>query len=63
VTPEVVAAHHRAGIPIALWTVNEETEMRRLIDLGIGTVAGDGIVTDYPDRLLNLLRLLGHGRP
>lgn len=56
VTPEVVAALHRAGIPIAPWTVNEESEMRRLIDLGIGTFAGDGIVTDYPDRLLTLLK-------
>ena len=53
-TAEVVAALHQAGIPIVPWTVNEEAEMRRLIGLGIGSFAGDGIVTDYPDRLLNL---------
>jgi glycerophosphoryl diester phosphodiesterase len=56
VTAEVVAALHQAGIPLVPWTVNEEADMRRLIGLGIGTVAGDGIATDYPDRLLNLLK-------
>ncbi|MBI4737847.1 MAG: glycerophosphodiester phosphodiesterase [candidate division NC10 bacterium] len=56
VTAEAVAALHQAGIPIVPWTVNEGAEMRRLMGLGIGTLAGDGIATDYPDRLLNLLR-------
>ncbi|HWU37300.1 MAG TPA: glycerophosphodiester phosphodiesterase family protein [Candidatus Acidoferrum sp.] len=56
VTAELVAALHRAGIPIVPWTVNEEKDMRRLMALGIGTLAGDGIATDFPDRLLNLLR-------
>ncbi len=56
VTAEVVVALHRAGVPIVPWTVNEEAEMQRLMALGIGTLAGDGIVTDFPDRLLNLLK-------
>ncbi|MBI4840441.1 MAG: glycerophosphodiester phosphodiesterase [candidate division NC10 bacterium] len=56
VTAGVVAIVHRAGVPIVPWTVNEEAEMRRLIGLGIGTLAGDAIVTDYPDRLLTLLK-------
>ncbi len=56
VTSEVVAALHRAGIPIVPWTVNDEAEMRRLMALGIGSLAGDGLATDFPDRLVKLLR-------
>jgi len=56
VTATVVTALRQAGIPIVPWTVNEEAEMRRLMSLGIGTQAGDGIATDFPDRLLNLLK-------
>jgi len=55
-TTEVVAALHRAGIPIVPWTVNEEADMRWLMGLGIGTLAGDGIATDFPDRLVHLLK-------
>jgi glycerophosphoryl diester phosphodiesterase len=29
------------------WTINEQEDMRRIIDMGV-----DGIITDYPDRLL-----------
>ena len=32
------------------WTINEVEDMQRMIDLGV-----DGIITDYPDRLLELL--------
>jgi glycerophosphoryl diester phosphodiesterase len=56
VTAMVVTALHRAGIPIVPWTVNEVAEMQRLIGLGIGNQAGDGIATDFPDRLVELLR-------
>ena len=56
VTAAEVTALHQAGIPIVPWTVNEEGEMRRLMSLGIGTVPGDGIATDFPDRLLNLVK-------
>jgi glycerophosphoryl diester phosphodiesterase len=56
VTAAMVEALHHAGIPIVPWTVNEEADMRRLMALGIGTLAGDGIATDFPDRLLNLLK-------
>jgi len=31
--------------------------------LGIGTLAGDGIATDFPDRLLNLLSVRRVRRP
>jgi glycerophosphoryl diester phosphodiesterase len=63
VTSEAVAALHQAGIPIVPWTINEEAEMRRLMALGIGGLAGDGIATDFPDRLMNLLNARQRGKP
>jgi glycerophosphoryl diester phosphodiesterase len=43
VTPRIVRAAHRADIAFHVWTVNEETDMRRLFDWGV-----DGIITDRP---------------
>ncbi len=63
VTSEAVAALHQAGIPIVPWTINEEAEMRRLMALGIGGLAGDGIATDFPDRLMNLLNARQRSKP
>jgi glycerophosphoryl diester phosphodiesterase len=37
-------------LQVHVWTINDEAEMQSLIDLGV-----DGIMTDYPDKLLNLL--------
>jgi glycerophosphoryl diester phosphodiesterase len=50
---EFVEAAHARNLRVHAWTVNDEGDMRRLLDLGV-----DGIMTDYPDRLLRLL-----GRP
>ncbi len=50
VTPESVAAAHRVGVEMHVWTVNDEAEMRGLLALGV-----DGIITDFPDRLLKLV--------
>jgi glycerophosphoryl diester phosphodiesterase len=50
VTPESVAAAHRLGVEVHVWTVNEVDEMRALLELGV-----DGILTDYPARLAALL--------
>lgn len=36
----------RAGYDVNVWTVNEEAEMQRLLDLGVNS-----IITDAPDRL------------
>lgn len=44
VTRRFVAAAHRAGVPVKVWTVNEEAQMRKLIDLGV-----DALITDRPD--------------
>jgi glycerophosphoryl diester phosphodiesterase len=41
---------HDHGVAILTWVVNDEADMRLLVDLGV-----DGIYTSYPDRLLKLL--------
>jgi glycerophosphoryl diester phosphodiesterase len=53
ITPRLVDAARRRGFQVHAWTVDEEADMRRLLGLGV-----DGIVTDRPDRLLEIL-----GRP
>ncbi len=50
VTPGLVEAANRIGVGIHVWTVNDEQEMRELIDMGV-----DGLITDYPGRLIRLL--------
>jgi len=49
-TPKFVRAARRLNLKIDVWTVNEPDDMRRLIALPV-----DGIMTDYPDRMLALL--------
>jgi glycerophosphoryl diester phosphodiesterase len=48
-TSTSVAAAHDLGLEIHAWTINDESEMRNLLALGI-----DGIISDYPARLLAL---------
>jgi glycerophosphoryl diester phosphodiesterase len=59
VNPIMVGSLHRAGIPVVPWTVNRPTAMRVMLAMGIGTMPGDGIITDYPDRLIGALRAEG----
>lgn len=49
-TRRFVNTAHRRNVDVHVWTVNDVEAMQRLIDLGV-----DGIITDYPDRLLELL--------
>lgn len=42
---------HEKGMKIIPWTVNEEKDIIYIADLGV-----DGIISDYPDRLVKLLR-------
>jgi glycerophosphoryl diester phosphodiesterase len=51
ITPDEVEKAHRAGLQVVAWTINEPDQMRRLIATDV-----DGIITDYPDRLLSVLR-------
>ncbi|SER89741.1 glycerophosphoryl diester phosphodiesterase [Vreelandella subterranea] len=38
------------GLPVHVYTINETEEMERLMDMGV-----NGLFTDYPDRLLELV--------
>lgn len=49
VTPELIEAAHARGMKVIPWTVNEESEMLRLKQMGV-----DGIISDYPDILVKL---------
>jgi glycerophosphoryl diester phosphodiesterase len=49
VTAAFVAAAHRVGAEVHVWTVNEASDMRRLLDVGV-----DGLVTDRADVALPL---------
>jgi glycerophosphoryl diester phosphodiesterase len=43
-----------AGFPVIPWTVNSPRRIDKMLDLGI-----DGLISDYPDRLLQILRRRG----
>ncbi|MGC9335211.1 MAG: glycerophosphodiester phosphodiesterase [Anaerolineae bacterium] len=50
ITARFLDAAHNRGLQVHAWTINDEADMRRLVDLGV-----EGIITDYPDRLLQVL--------
>lgn len=49
-TPALVSAAHRLNLQVHAWTINDTEAMQRILALGV-----DGIITDYPDRLVALL--------
>ena len=50
-TAESLAEAVALGLAVIPWTVNERSEIARLIDLGV-----QGIITDYPDRVREVMR-------
>ena len=56
-TREFIEAAHARNLQVHAWTINDEESMTRLIELGV-----DGIMTDYPNRLIALLKAKPQGR-
>ena len=50
VTPEMIDRCHRHGIPVAVYTVNEASDMLRLMEMGV-----DAVFSDHPDRMLEVV--------
>ena len=48
-TESFVNKAHKHNIAVHYWTINEQDEMRRLVEIG-----ADGIMTDYPHKLLEV---------
>jgi glycerophosphoryl diester phosphodiesterase len=51
VDTELIKKCRDKGLKIIPWTVNEVADMKKLLELGV-----DGIITDYPDRLIKLVK-------
>jgi glycerophosphoryl diester phosphodiesterase len=58
VGPDLVAAAHQQGLGVIAWTANSADRMTELVALG-----ADGIVTDRPDRLREVLAARGDPLP
>jgi glycerophosphoryl diester phosphodiesterase len=50
VSKDFVETARRLNLQVHVWTINETEDMQRLIEMRV-----DGIMTDYPDRLLKIL--------
>ena len=55
---EQMKAAQALGIGVIVWTVNDPTQMAHFIEMGV-----DGIITDYPDRLRQVLKDKGMPLP
>src|SRR5262249_6510644 len=49
-TADFIAAARERHLPILPWTINDENDLKHVINLGV-----EGINTDYPTRLLRTL--------
>ncbi|WP_324733288.1 glycerophosphodiester phosphodiesterase [Pseudomonas paeninsulae] len=49
-SPRLLRTAQARGLNVQLWTINEQPAMRRLLEQG-----AHGLITDYPDRALQLL--------
>ena len=50
VSRDFLETARRLNLKVHVWTINETEDMQRLLEMKV-----DGIMTDYPDRLLKLL--------
>ncbi|HPZ64984.1 MAG TPA: glycerophosphodiester phosphodiesterase family protein, partial [Bacillota bacterium] len=50
VDEEYMAWARKKGYRVNVWTVNEEQDIRRMIELGV-----DGIITDRPDLVRQIM--------
>ncbi len=50
VDEEVVRYFHRLGMPVHVWTIDDEREMQQLLEMGV-----DGIMSDRPDALKRIM--------
>ncbi|XZF74513.1 glycerophosphodiester phosphodiesterase family protein [Bacillus sp. AL-1R] len=50
ITKSMVQEAHQYGLKVIPWTVDDQPTMQKLIDDGV-----DGIITDYPDRLRDVM--------
>lgn len=53
VTSELLKSCHSLQIKVIPWTPDDSKEMRKLVNMGV-----DGIITNYPNRLTNILKNL-----
>ena len=51
VDAELMERAHADGMKVVTWTVDDKDEMRRLIGLGV-----EGIISNYPDRLMEVVQ-------
>ena len=54
ITPQKLNEAHELGLIVNAWTVNEPSDIYRMIDLGV-----DGIITDFPARVQRCLMARG----
>ena len=54
ITKRFIRNLQKHNVQVHVWTVNDSADMNRLLDWGV-----DGIITDYPDVLINLIEERG----
>lgn len=55
VTAELVKEAHAKKVQVLPWTVDEEADLQQMLSLGV-----DGIITNYPDRLIKIVGSYQH---
>ena len=56
--PDQLKQAQALGVSVVPWTVNQRVDMQRLMDWGV-----DGLITDYPDRLREVMAARGMALP